>query len=140
MTRLTSLLFVLLLFVGACSDTTGEDRKDSGDTPNNTHIQDMGADLDDCPEGDPTCTADPCSVLSCRADQHCVSSIDGIASCECLAGEHEEDGACVEDVVCMLGTCNTHGTCTDGANGLSCACEAGYTGEFCGECHGWVRR
>jgi hypothetical protein len=32
---------------------------------------------------------------------------------------------------CLIGLCGTYGTCIDGINNYTCACETGYTGNNC---------
>ena len=88
------------------------------------------------PDGEGRCDGDPCDPSPCEsADrQRCVVDPALGAQCLCKGGAHEEVGACVPDVTCGPETCAMRGTCTDGADGPSCACDAGYAGPFCGEC------
>ncbi|QDG53173.1 hypothetical protein FIV42_21225 [Persicimonas caeni] len=84
-------------------------------------------------DGEGGCTDDPCSLVDCGPEKVCVVDA-GAAVCQCPAGTHDEDGACVVDESCMPTTCNGHGTCDDTQGQVSCACEDGWKGEFCGAC------
>ncbi len=130
MKRTIALFFVALFFSTIpgcdCSDTVGEENNVNANNQNNG--ADMSADQGDaCGE--------------CRADQVCQTQATGTAECGCPAGTTPTDGACEADVVCTPTTCNQQGTCTNTDDGPECACDLGWTGEFCGECdavNGWI--
>jgi Notch-like protein len=107
---------------------------------------------DECGTGyhralDRSCAADDsCSPAQCGAHGAC-SVTGGVAGClcdngwagpnceSCYPGYHEEsDGSvttCVLDTRCTPTTCRTHGTCSEDAGRVSCACDDGYSGDFC---------
>ncbi|MBN2498094.1 MAG: hypothetical protein JXR96_26120, partial [Deltaproteobacteria bacterium] len=87
--------------------------------------------------GDGECRpADPCADDTTCAEQHRACENDqGTAVCgDCLAGYHEEEGVCVEDVACGPNTCNGRGTCDDAGGVPVCTCDAGYAGDHCESC------
>ncbi len=78
--------------------------------------------------------ADPCDPNPCDEPNRSVCRAEGDGfTCECDPGFHEEDDACVEDVVCdPATTCSGNGACT--GVGLECACDTGYSGDHCDAC------
>ena len=121
--------------IAACSDDTGSNvNNTTSNNSNNTTNNDVDAGTDTgCLPGDRSCIEDPCAAMDCGTNQICAVQ-GGAAQCVCAGGTHMEAGVCVEDTLCMEGTCAGRGTCTDGADGLSCVCDAGFTGEFCDAC------
>ncbi|MCB9617322.1 MAG: hypothetical protein H6722_33235 [Sandaracinus sp.] len=79
---------------------------------------------------DNLCEPSPCTDPD---RTRCVVEAD-VARCLCNAGTHEEDGACVPDVVCSDVTCSGRGVCTDDAAGPTCECDEGFEGRFCDAC------
>jgi hypothetical protein len=79
------------------------------------------------------CT-DPCFNNPCtEANKTTCTASGSDFTCSCDAGFHDDAGACVMDTTCSDTTCNGHGTCDD-SNGITCSCEASYTGTFCTDC------
>ena len=80
------------------------------------------------------CTDDPCSVLVCDIARECAIAADGTAACACPPGSHDEDGQCVIDTTCMANSCNGAGVCDDSGGQVTCTCDPGFSGQFCGAC------
>jgi hypothetical protein len=79
------------------------------------------------------CT-DPCFNNPCTEANKTTCVANGSSfTCSCDPGYHDEGGACAIDVTCSDTTCGAHGTCDD-TNGITCTCEQGYSGTFCGDC------
>ncbi|MBN2497042.1 MAG: formylglycine-generating enzyme family protein [Deltaproteobacteria bacterium] len=93
--------------------------------------------------GDGSCRpSDPCAGDTACADQHRECSNDqGTAVCgDCVAGYHDEAGACVSDESCLTNTCSGHGVCDDSSGVPVCTCDEGYAGDYCDACdeaNGW---
>lgn len=52
----------------------------------------------------------------------------------CAAGYHVDGDACVLDQTCLPNTCAGHGQCTVVGGTVTCACDDGYTGDYCTQC------
>ena len=79
------------------------------------------------------CTDEPCSLVDCGPEERCV--LDGVEpSCECRSGFHRDSGACVPDETCTPTTCDGNGTCSEVGEGVVCACDEGFIGEYCDSC------
>jgi len=87
------------------------------------------------PDGQGACTQDPCLPNPCKEmNRTACSAPNGMVTCSCDPGYHEELGVCVVNQSCMADSCNGHGTCSDAGGVIVCACNAGYTGPTCADC------
>ncbi|MDC0666368.1 family 43 glycosylhydrolase [Nannocystis radixulma] len=50
--------------------------------------------------------------------------------CPCPSGQVLKDSVCVPET-CAADTCHGHGVCADGLDGVTCACDEGFTGGRC---------
>ncbi len=135
MRRVIFLLFAVSLFA-ACSDDTGSTVNNtvSNNTTNNVTNNDVDAGTDTgCSPGDRSCVEDPCAAIACGTNEICQIA-SGDARCVCAGGTHVEAGDCVPDTLCMDATCSGRGTCTDTMTGPVCACDVGFSGDFCDAC------
>ncbi len=110
------------LLIRGCGDDGGMVGPDGGDDP---CVVD--------PTG-PGCTPDMCTAETCSGERRECVMVEGMPTCRCEPGTHDEGGACVPDTECTDTSCNGHGLCSVVDEMLSCECELGYTGPACGEC------
>jgi len=66
----------------------------------------------------------------------CDSAYTGSDCAACATGHHRvNDGSCVDDESCASSNpCGAHGSCDDTDGIITCACAAGYQGQYCTSC------
>lgn len=109
-----------------------------------------GVDCADCAAGfhedDGECLLDQQCLSSTCSGRGACSVVDGTVSCDCSVGHtgtYCEDcaegyhptarGICEADETCQSDSC-LNGTCSVTSGVVSCACEAGWSGEACNQC------
>ncbi|MBN2497050.1 MAG: putative metal-binding motif-containing protein [Deltaproteobacteria bacterium] len=120
---------------GSCDDTGGTVVCTCDPLYTGEHCTDCVAGYTDY--GDGECRPeDPCAGdETCAAEMRACENVEGVASCgDCLAGYHEEEGACVEDLECLPTSCSGHGDCDDAGGEVICTCLDGYSGDHCEDC------
>ncbi|RLB50539.1 MAG: hypothetical protein DRJ42_18665, partial [Deltaproteobacteria bacterium] len=87
-------------------------------------------------DGAGACTTDACLPNPCTESLRSVCSVDagGMTSCACDPGHHDEAGACAVDEACTTTSCNAHGACESTGGVVSCTCDGGWAGAYCGGC------
>ncbi len=81
------------------------------------------------------CVTDLCDPSPCgEPERPRCEVVDGVATCACAAGTHDEAGECVPDTVCSPTTCSGRGTCVELEDDVACECDEGTAGRFCDSC------
>jgi len=78
-----------------------------------------------------------CSDASGAAACACATGYTGDTCSGCAAGYQDSDsnGTCLPDCATSgLGSCSSHGTCSDATGTAACTCAAGYSGATCSGC------
>ncbi len=87
-------------------------------------------------DGTGRCTLDACSPNPCTTDpaRGLCAVVNHRAVCQCNAGTHDENGACVADTTCTATSCSGHGACSIQSMAVKCACNTGWSAAHCDQC------